>query len=837
MAIGSTLARIGRTIWRWGRVVWVCRVPLVSALGGGYLLAGTAQARDWFADLAFDWWEWLFFFCLVFIWAWIVHAAARRALQHDDWVLEAPRGMVLADERRAELQRLFYWPALVVPRALGLTVFAFVILAIYRTRSNLLPANPGLQEAVQAQRLTLVLLMLAITTTLVFVATTWTRRRLPEMFPGLDRIWRPLETPLLAGSAPLFAKPPKTGERKTLPGDRALWIARAIIVVVLLITLVDPHLVAAYLPRLMFAPLLFAGVVLLAGEVAAWSHRLRTPLLLITVGIAVALHYLVASFHDVRWLTRAGAAHAPAASARQIEFREAVRRWAAANGCEGKLDACPRPILVAGAGGASRAGFFTATVVGALFDLGRTHAAEYGDVRKRVFAISAVSGGSVGAAVMRAAMVDAIDKGSPDTPPCMTPGRGSWFGLNATVAEPGRTFDVRHNWRDCFQAILAGDFLSPVVVGLAYRDNFPLPNPFGDRPSWADRAALLEQGFEQRYHRMVMRRRARICKEPSASSVPEKADTQGLCRPFGYHPDPNVANAWVPLLFLNVTSVSTGRRVIIADVPIGQPYNSKASKLLPFAYDLYELRDRDTARTAVDDIRLSTAAGLSARFPVISPHGIVRRQRDVADSDRVVDRLVDGGYFENDGLATIADVAAALQDDDYKLRPIVIRIRNEPTPILEKKELDRRTLGDERPLLPNDGEVAALEGVASIFRTLTATRSGHEDGHAAYLQSVVGSDRVFEIGVLPLEPPAPQADAKQMAPPRENPLCRGMVKTRAVLEQVSMSWWMSQPVQAYLDAQLCVRQNWERLERELRDGRSARRAVSEGGFGRDSQTR
>jgi hypothetical protein len=40
------------------------------------------------------------------------------------------------------------------------------------------------------------------------------------------------------------------------------------------------------------------------------------------------------------------------------------------------------------------------------------------------------------------------------------------------------------------------------------------------------------------------------------------------------------------------------------------------------------------------------------------------------------------------------------------------------------------------------------------------------------------------------------------------------------MEQVSMSWWISQPVRAYLDAQLCVKENWERLECELRQGRS-----------------
>jgi hypothetical protein len=48
------------------------------------------------------------------------------------------------------------------------------------------------------------------------------------------------------------------------------------------------------------------------------------------------------------------------------------------------------------------------------------------------------------------------------------------------------------------------------------------------------------------------------------------------------------------------------------------------------------------------------------------------------------------------------------------------------------------------------------------------------------------------------------------------------VKAKAKMEFVSMSWWMSQRVQAYLDAQLCLPANWQRLECELREGRTAK---------------
>src|SRR5882762_2430045 len=80
MAIPSALINLGLAIliavlvwyasvvWRWGRVLWVCRVPVVSALGGGLLLAATPQARDCFSDLGLAIWQWGLFLALTFAW-------------------------------------------------------------------------------------------------------------------------------------------------------------------------------------------------------------------------------------------------------------------------------------------------------------------------------------------------------------------------------------------------------------------------------------------------------------------------------------------------------------------------------------------------------------------------------------------------------------------------------------------------------------------------------------------------------------------------------------------------------------------------------------------------
>ena len=81
-----------------------------------------------------------------------------------------------------------------------------------------------------------------------------------------------------------------------------------------------------------------------------------------------------------------------------------------------------------------------------------------------------------------------------------------------------------------------------------------------------------------------------------------------------------------------------------------------------------------TSRRSRDgpDIRLSTAALISAQFPVVSPAGVIRAKERPGFGDRVVD----GGYFENGGLTTALDVATALKAEG--VTPFILRIQNEP---------------------------------------------------------------------------------------------------------------------------------------------------------------
>jgi hypothetical protein len=141
----------------------------------------------------------------------------------------------------------------------------------------------------------------------------------------------------------------------------------------------------------------------------------------------------------------------------------------------------------------------------------------------------------------------------------------------------------------CLQSIAAGDFLSPAILGLAFRDPWSgmieLAKGFGVEGD--DRAVLLERAFEARY--------ARLLAEPASLSSrlgamtgddPELATRHGLARPLGYIGD---GERWKPLLLLNTTSVDTGRRLIASELAPSYRIQGNDRRVFPEAYDLFEM--------------------------------------------------------------------------------------------------------------------------------------------------------------------------------------------------------------------------------------------------------
>jgi hypothetical protein len=831
--LGQIGAWVSTWIWRVLRILWVCRVAAVSAIGGGLLIAGAEQARDLFADTGLSTGSWTLFFFLLFLWAWLVHGMGRRALQFDEWVPEAHRPGGLQDDDRVRLRKEFYWYAIVIPRLLGLVVFIATALALWSTHENLAGAT-ALKQATAARSLTWTLLKWTVAIGagyLVFISL-W--RSLRAYFSGHDK-----DEPLLirAESVLRLACLACANWKKNSPAlrkivestlNKTLISAAVIVTAVFVIALIWPAAVSDRFPRAIFVPLLLGGGVLLFGEIASLSHRYMLPLLIAFFILGGLLSLRLVHYDDVRWVGP-GKSTGIEGAAHQWDLSEAIARWRADNDCSAPKDGaskeCPRPIVIAGAGGASRAGFFTASVVGAMIDAGAKDK-DLGNIRKRIFALSTVSGSSAGAVMMRAAWMDALANKTPDQPPC-TADTEAWFRGGA---QPSSGEDSEASpWRDCFQKLMAGDFLSPVFVGLTYRDMFPLGNPFNEEALGENRSGLLEQSFERWYRQITGGERASCSRD----------DNTGLCRRLGHLPDradPNHAGDWIPLLFINGTSVESGRRIIVSDVRIGcilpkKNAQEKDRRFLEFAYDYREMRDpavRTNEQCSPElndppgediDMRLSTVALMSARFPVISTQGVIR---DV--KGKIVDSVVDGGYFENEGLATAADIVRELQSDG--LHPVVIRIMNEPDPKIdlesdqkagdagktddtarakaEARSLSSRVIRDgetelARPPLPKAEERTFFDVYTSIGRALYATSSGHEDGHLAYLRETLKGPLV-RIGVDGIDPPQPTSSASRAALAA---FCRSPVTQRTAMTFVSMSWWMSQSVQAYLDAQLC----------------------------------
>ena len=170
-----------------------------------------------------------------------------------------------------------------------------------------------------------------------------------------------------------------------------------VFVVFVIVLLAQPNQVARLLPRAFAVALMLGGWLPILTYLSAIGRRLRAPLIIAAVGAIAVVTSIVGDNHDVRLIE--GAPPNP------ISLDQALAPWMDANKCSpDEPKDCPRPVIVAASGGASRAGFFTASVLGQLLDKASTNGLDATAVRKRLFAISSVSGSSVGVVMTVAAL-------------------------------------------------------------------------------------------------------------------------------------------------------------------------------------------------------------------------------------------------------------------------------------------------------------------------------------------------------------------------------------------------------------------------------------------------
>ncbi len=406
------------------------------------------------------------------------------------------------------------------------------------------------------------------------------------------------------------------------------------------------------------APLGSASVVLLTAALwvplgtvlVLFGIRLRFPILTALLVWALLLSPFADRNHVIRTIDGDGAGLVDRPTA--VEQLDAWYERVAPRHAGGEV-----PIfVVATEGGGIRAAYWTAAVLTALQD-------SYPEFADHLFAISGVSGGSLGAVVFDALVAHGPAPVDPDENVC--PGR-----------DRTKMAQERATLRYAAKQILSFDALTPTLASLTQPDLAQRFLPFG----FPDREQALEEAWERAW---------------SSAMGGNALFSQGVLATAE-------ANKTLPSLFLNGTMVETGDRIITSNSRI-HPRDPKAACAVndPNAVGnpLCEFRNAfDAFADLQRDIPFSAAAGMSARFTYLSPAGRLPKE---GSDDTLAGHVVDGGYFENSGAVTAGEIVGLIRRvaatrPGWKLHPYVI--------LIDFKDRSQRCREDPAQCVPDPAE-------------------------------------------------------------------------------------------------------------------------------------
>ncbi len=240
------------------------------------------------------------------------------------------------------------------------------------------------------------------------------------------------------------------------------------------------------------------------------AREFRLPLVALLV-VATAVFSQWNDNHSVG--RRAFGGEVRAAPAERTTLAKAYAAWS----LQAPLDANGRKVmlLVASEGGASRAGHWTGETLSAL------HKLTGGRVARSLFAISSVSGGSVGAVGYAATLRD-----RPTLAPAAMP--------------------------DTLAAFTGDDVLSSVMGGMLFPDLLQRFLPVAVLP---DRAEALERGWEASW--------ARNCRRDGGGCDPKRIEQPYLSLWSN-------ASNWLPAVIVNGANEETGRRILTSPIAFTQ---------------------------------------------------------------------------------------------------------------------------------------------------------------------------------------------------------------------------------------------------------------------------
>jgi hypothetical protein len=257
-------------------------------------------------------------------------------------------------------------------------------------------------------------------------------------------------------------------------------------------------------------------------------------------------------------------------------------------------------IFVASFGGASRAAYWTTSALGKLEDEARSHQQTFAD---NIFVISGISGGSLGAA----AFVTSVD----------------------LVRKAPNTACARV--RDVADGFTGQDHLSTVIGLMLFPDLLQrfLPPPVAQ---W-DRSRGLEETWAYDWQNILAQ-----CGVSATVPNPWNLAFTALYSNTGA--GSAGTGPRLPALALSSTALGAGQTVFQTTFSLQRS-------------DVFDILD---PRLDTQSLTLAQAVHNSARFPYISPAGVVR----FAANHATWDRLGDGGYVEASGALTLSEIMAAL---------------------------------------------------------------------------------------------------------------------------------------------------------------------------------
>jgi hypothetical protein len=349
------------------------------------------------------------------------------------------------------------------------------------------------------------------------------------------------------------------------------------------------------------------------------------------------------------------------------------------------------PVFIVAAEGG---GIYAASAASIFLARSRDLAPQFDD---HVFAVSGVSGGSIGAAIFQA-----LDRATHQDSPAKSDGSAARSPVAHDVSkgdsadkqqpacpqyQPPSPDIANQSLEEKAANVMEDDHFSP-VIGSVFTEIFSLP---------LNRPDALVASFEN-----------------STAAQDDKAG-RDLCAPFAGHWQPA---AFAPALALNSTWVEMGFRVAFA----------------PFA-----LNDLDESLYSFGDLSmpdekaqsLMQAAGVSARFPLIMPpFSAVMQNPDKTDPmtmDTKRWNFVDGAYSDNSGATTALDIYKAIENvspQNVDLRLILIT-SSIPQPDLASSDINGTVFRD--TVAPLDALMKVREDLGNDAVARACTYVYHDD--------------------------------------------------------------------------------------------------------------